>query len=56
MGFLLNTYHDADSYKDYNPYYYMVGRIQNFNWFDKFTINNYNESDEIKCYNSNVNY
>jgi hypothetical protein len=28
MGFMLNTYHDADSYKDYNPLYYMVGRPQ----------------------------
>jgi hypothetical protein len=26
MGFMLDTYHDADSHKDYNPLYYLVGR------------------------------
>lgn len=26
MGFILNTYHDADSHKDFNPLYYFVGR------------------------------
>lgn len=52
MGFLLNTYHDADSYKDYNPYYYMVGRDQTSEWYDKDKINNNYNTDNIFCYNS----
>ena len=52
MGFLLNTYHDADSYKDYNPYYYMVGRDQTTEWYDKDKINNNYNTDNIFCYNS----
>jgi hypothetical protein len=57
MGFLLNTYHDADSYKNYNPYYYMVGREQTTKWHDKDKINpNFNTTGVIKCYNINNTY
>jgi hypothetical protein len=50
MGFMLNTYHDSDSYKDYNPYYYMVGREQNKNWHDKDKINNFYNTNIINCF------
>ena len=51
MGFMLNTYHDADSYKDYNPLYYMVGRPQTNEWYDKDKINE-NDWDnlDVKCH------
>ena len=29
MDFMVDQYYDSDSYKDYNPYYYMVGREEN---------------------------
>jgi hypothetical protein len=35
MDFMLDTYHDADSYKDFNPVYYMVSRPENQTWHDK---------------------
>jgi hypothetical protein len=35
MDFMVNTYHDADSYKDYNPYYRYVGRPESTIWHDR---------------------
>jgi hypothetical protein len=35
MDFMVNTYHDADSYKDYNPYYRYVGRPECTVWHDR---------------------
>jgi hypothetical protein len=32
---LLDTYHDSDSFKDWNPVYYMCGRAQNPTWHSK---------------------
>lgn len=35
MGFMVNTYHDADSFKDFNPYYKMVSRPESKVWLDR---------------------
>jgi hypothetical protein len=35
MGFMCDDYHDADSYKDFNPYYKMIGRPENSTWHDQ---------------------
>jgi len=35
MDFMLDYYHDADSYKDYNPVYRIVSREENKIWYDK---------------------
>jgi len=35
MDFMVNTYHDTDSYKDFNPYYKMIGRPENNIWYDE---------------------
>lgn len=32
VSFYLHTYHDSDSYKDWNPIYYVVNREQNKTW------------------------
>lgn len=48
LNFMLDTYHDADSYKDWNPYYKMVGRHENDIWVDKDTPNIFLEKNE--CY------
>ena len=32
---MVDTYHDADSYKDYNPYYRYVGRPESTVWHDR---------------------
>jgi len=53
MEFMLDTYHDSDSYKDYNPFYYMVGRDQTNIWYDA-TKKNTNDWDtlNVKCYST----
>jgi hypothetical protein len=33
LGFMINTYHDSDSEKDYNPLYRMVGRKESSFWY-----------------------
>lgn len=48
LGFMLNTYHDADSYKEWNPYYKMVGRAETNVWPDKNTPNIFLQKNE--CY------
>jgi hypothetical protein len=35
LNFMVDTYHDADSYKDYNPYYRFVGRPECTIWHDR---------------------
>ena len=51
MGFMLNTYHDADTYKDNNPLYYMVGRPQTNEWYDKDKVNKNDwDNNDISCY------
>jgi hypothetical protein len=51
MELMLNTYHDSDSYKDYNPLYHMVGRRQTDNWYDEDKMNNNNwDNDDITCH------
>ena len=35
MNFMVDTYHDADTYKDYNPYYRYVGRPESTVWHDR---------------------
>ena len=35
LNFMVDTYHDADSYKDYNPYYRYVGRPECTVWYDR---------------------
>ena len=47
---MLDTYHDSDSYKDFNPLYYMVGRDQTTNWYDKDKKNINDWNNNIKCY------
>jgi hypothetical protein len=32
MDFILDTYHDSDTFKDFNPLYYMVSRPENQKW------------------------
>jgi hypothetical protein len=32
---MINTYHDSDSQKDYNPIYYIVNRPKTTNWFSR---------------------
>lgn len=31
---MTRNFHDADSAKDFNPYYRMIGRTENMNWYD----------------------
>jgi hypothetical protein len=35
MDFMIDTYHEANSQKDFNPLYKMVGRPESEEWFDK---------------------
>jgi hypothetical protein len=35
LNFMVDTYHNADSYKDYNPYYRYVGRPECTIWHDR---------------------
>jgi len=35
IGFLLNTYHDSDSAKDWNPIYKIVNRPETAQWYDR---------------------
>ena len=35
LDVMINTFHDSDSQKDWNPLYYMVNREQTQNWHDK---------------------
>ena len=40
---MINTYHDSDSFKDYNPLYYIVNRPESKIWHSKGHIfNKYN--------------
>jgi len=40
---MINTYHDSDSFKDYNPLYYIVNRSESKIWHSKGHIfNKYN--------------
>ena len=39
---MLNTYHDSDSWKDWNPIYYIVNRPENNHHTTKETFNKYN--------------
>jgi hypothetical protein len=50
MGFILNTYHDADSHKDWNPYYKMVSREESHIFIDEGKENIYLTKNE--CYNN----
>jgi hypothetical protein len=34
LDFMLDTYHDTDSYKDWNPLYYMVSRPETKIWYN----------------------
>ena len=41
---MINTFHDSDSFKDYNPLYYIVNRSESTiqhttDIFDKFNFN-----------------
>ena len=47
---MLDTYHDSDSYKDYNPLYYMVGRPQTEEWYDKDKKNTNDWVNNITCH------
>jgi hypothetical protein len=49
LGFMLDTYHDADSYKGWNPYYKMVQRNETDVWLDKDTPNIYKNN---LCYDA----
>jgi len=42
LDMMLNTYHDSDSAKDFNPIYYIVNRIENKNHKTKEQFNKYN--------------
>jgi hypothetical protein len=57
MDFMLDTYHDADSYKDFNPLYYMVSRQENQISHDKDKINksNYGKSENLLCNKGDIN-
>jgi len=43
LDFMINTYHDSDSAKDYNPLYYIVNRTENCEWHTSGEIFNKNE-------------
>lgn len=47
---MINTFHDSDSEKDYNPLYYIVNRSQNQIWHDKGKI------FDKYIFNKNINY
>jgi len=53
MDVMINTYHDSDSYKDFNPLYYIVNRPESNIWhseneiFIKLLIENFNEYNKI---------
>jgi hypothetical protein len=40
LDVMINTYHDSDSFKDYNPLYYIVNRCENKNWHSEGYIFN----------------
>ena len=42
LGMMLDTYHDSDSAKDFNPIYYIVNRPQNENWATQEIFDKYN--------------
>ena len=43
LDFMIDSFHDADSYKDYNPFYYMISRSQNKVCHGKYHIINRNK-------------
>lgn len=48
MDTIINTYHDSDSFKDYNPLYYIVNREESTTFHsDGFIFNKYNFLDEL---------
>ena len=48
LGFMLESYHDADSYKEWNPYYKMIGRDETTDYMSRDKPNIFLQSDE--CY------
>lgn len=42
LDMMLNTYHDSDSAKDFNPIYYIVNRPENKNWTTQEIFDKYN--------------
>jgi hypothetical protein len=40
LDIMINTFHDSDSQKDFNPLYYIVNRPQNTKWHDEGLIFN----------------
>ena len=49
---MVNTYHDADSSKDYNPYYKMISREETQTWYDNDKIIDktlFGSSIDIEC-------
>ena len=46
LGFYINTYNDSDSYKDYNPLYYIVNRAHTNVWHSP---NMYIDDKYIEC-------
>ena len=52
MNFIIDTYHDGDSNKDFNPLYKMVGRPENSVWHDegkKIDRNLFGTKNNIVC-------
>ena len=47
LDVILNTYHDSDSEKDFNPIYYIVNRIENKTFHSKNYIFDKNKKDPI---------
>jgi len=59
MDFILNAFHDADSYKDFNPLYYMVSRPENQTWHDRTEIidkSKYGKPENLLCNKGDINY
>jgi len=63
MDVMINTYHDSDSQKDYNPLYYIVNRPESKIWNSEHEIftkekdsTNKNQENFINIYEDNIIY
>ena len=50
LDFMIDSFHDADSYKDYNPFYYMISRSQNKVCHGKYHIIDRNKFSTNESY------
>jgi hypothetical protein len=54
LGFMVNTYHDANTFNDFNPYYKMISRPESMTWHDAGKKINKSFGKTRKCKKTNT--